>query len=109
MKNKFSVLLFLLFLILGCGGVNTNRSNHNDQINSDIAKVGNAYEELKLIAENSNKVIQMLWIKYYEDSLNSSQTTYEIYQEGKVIYGGVLGCKRIAKPSFTKKMKQIMA
>ena len=86
MKSKFFALLFLSSLILGCGSVNTNKSNHNDEVNSDDALIGNAYEELKMIAENGNQVVQELLLKCYEDSLNSSQTTYRIYKEGKVIY-----------------------
>ncbi|VXA53760.1 conserved exported hypothetical protein [Acinetobacter proteolyticus] len=103
MKSKFFALLFLSSLIGGCGSVNANKSNHNDQINSDDVQIGNAYEELKMIAENGNQVVQELLLKCYEDSLNGSQTTYRIYKEGKVIYGVVLDCKGIAKPSFTKK------
>jgi len=103
MKSKFFTLLFLSSLIWGCGGVNNNKSNYNDQVNSGDTQIGNTYEELKMIAENGNQVVQELLLKCYEDSLNSSQTTYRIYKEGKVIYGGVLDCKGTAKPSFTKK------
>ncbi|WP_202741040.1 MULTISPECIES: hypothetical protein [Acinetobacter] len=103
MKSKFFTLLFLSSLIGGCDSVNANKSNHNDQINSDDVQIGNAYEELKMIAENGNQVVQELLLKCYEDSLNGFQTTYRIYKEGKVIYGGVLDCKGTAKPSFTKK------
>lgn len=103
MKSKFFTLLFLSSLIGGCDSVNANKSNHNDQINNDDVQIGNAYEELKMIAENGNQVVQELLLKCYEDSLNGFQTTYRIYKEGKVIYGGVLDCKGTAKPSFTKK------
>lgn len=102
MKSKFFTLLFY-HLNWGGGSVNANKSNHNNQINSDDVQIGNAYEELKMIAENGNLVVQELLWKCYEDSLNSSQTTYRIYKEGKVIYGGILDCKGTAKPNFSKK------
>nr|WP_278187061.1 hypothetical protein [Acinetobacter higginsii] len=94
--------MFLSSLILGCGSVHSDKNNHNDQVNSGRAQIGNAYEELKAIAENGNQGVQELLLLCYENSLNSSETSYRVYKDENIIYGGILDCKGKAKPSFTK-------
>ncbi|MFW1838287.1 hypothetical protein ACG9XS_06840 [Acinetobacter gyllenbergii] len=101
MRDNFAALFFLSFLILGCSSVYSDKSNHNDQVNSNRVQIGNTYEELKSIAEDGNQGVQELLLLCYEDSLNSSETSYRIYKGGNVIYGGILDCKGKAKPSFT--------